>query len=245
MGRAIAAVAPGVAGVRIEGAIDLRREQSHAVELEAGGIRLFRAVPRGLGSGAVVVDFSGRNAVAPLARALAGSGLPLVCGTTGIGDAERELLEVYSKENPVFYDENMSYGISVLRKLLRVAGPLLSNVADIEIVEFHHGKKADFPSGTALALSRAIRPDATPVAGRGDFAEPHPGRVHIHAVRMGGVTGEHQVHAGMDGEVLTLAHRALTREVFAHGAIRAAQFIVGKDNGFFTMNDLIEVEGSA
>jgi 4-hydroxy-tetrahydrodipicolinate reductase len=245
MGRAIADLAPRVAGVRIEGALELRADRGRTAELEARGLRVFESVPTGAGRRVVVVDFSRKDAVGPLAKALSGSAIPLVCGTTGIGQAERKLLDLYSEKTPVFYDSNMSYGISLLRKLLGVAAPLVSGVADVEIVEFHHGGKADFPSGTASTLARAVRPDATTVAGRGDFARPDPGRVHIHSVRIGGVTGDHEVHLGMEHEVLTLSHRALSREVFARGAIRAAQFIVGKDRGFFTMNDLLEVEGSA
>jgi 4-hydroxy-tetrahydrodipicolinate reductase len=245
MGRAIADAVAGVDGVRIEGAIDLRGKGTRADALEALGLRVYRSTPKGLGRGVVVVDFSRGEAVSPLVKALSGSGLPLVCGTTGIGRTERELLEAYSEEKAVFYDANMSYGISVLRKLLGAAAPLLARTADVEIVEFHHGGKADFPSGTASMLARAVRPEAATIAGRGDFPRPDPGRVHVHSVRIGGVTGDHEVHFGMDGEVLTLSHRALSREVFARGAIRAARFVVEKDRGFFTMDDLLEVEGSA
>lgn len=246
MGSAIAdlvALADGSADARIEGAIDLRRDGATAEALKARGFRVFGAVPARK-PGTVVIDFSNGEAVGPLTKALSGSKLPLVSGTTGLGSAERELLETYAEESPVFYDANMSYGISVLKKLLRVAAPLLTALADVEIVEFHHSRKADFPSGTALALARAIRPDGSAVAGRGEFSRPDGRRIHIHSVRAGGVSGDHDVHFGMDHEVLSLSHRALSRDVFARGAIRAARFVVKKQRGLFTMNDLLEAEGS-
>jgi 4-hydroxy-tetrahydrodipicolinate reductase len=117
---------------------------------------------------------------------------------------------------------------------------MLKGAADMEIVEFHHRGKADFPSGTAAALARVVRPEGPTVDGRGDSAGPEADRVHIHSVRIGGIPGDHQVHFAMADEVVTLSHRALSRNAFARGAVRAAQFIVGRDKGFYTMDDLME-----
>jgi 4-hydroxy-tetrahydrodipicolinate reductase len=207
-------------------------------------VPLLTRVPERGTSGEVVVDFSRPAGLSILAKALRGSGLPLVSGTTGIGGKERELLQTYSEESPVFYDENMSYGISLLKRLLAVASAAMGNATDVEIVEFHHRGKADFPSGTADAIARSVRPQRTTVPGRGDFAGPDPERVHIHSVRLGGVAGEHQVHLASADETLTLSHRALSREVFARGAVRAARFVSGRKSGFFTMDDLAEEGGN-
>jgi len=117
---------------------------------------------------------------------------------------------------------------------------MFHGTADMEIVEFHHRGKADFPSGTAAALARAARPEAPTVNGRGDAAGPESDRVHIHSVRIGGIPGDHYVHFATPDEVVTLSHRALSRSVFARGAVRAAQFIVRRDKGLYTMNDLVE-----
>lgn len=239
MGLAVRAMAK-TEGVPIHGAIELR--DGISANHFGDEMRLVE-IPSRVRQGDVVIDFSRAGAVGPLIGALAGTGLPIVCGTTGIDHSERELLDAYSKESPVFYDENMSYGISLLKKLLRSAAPLLRAGSDVEIVEFHHRDKADFPSGTALALARTLDPDAETVVGRGGFAHPDPQRLHIHPVRIGGVAGEHHIHVGMAGETLTFSHRATSRDVFARGALLAARFVVGRDNGFFTMDDLLEESG--
>jgi 4-hydroxy-tetrahydrodipicolinate reductase len=243
MGRAIASLIPKIEGVRLRGMLKLRHSGTERSMPESAGVPVLTEIPKRSGPGEVVVDFSHAEAVEPLVRAMAGTGLPVVCGTTGINSAERDLLNYYSEESPVFYDENMSYGIAVLKWLLRTAAPMLTDSADVEIVEFHHRGKVDFPSGTAIGLARAIAPDTEPIPGRGDSAHPESGHLHIHSVRVGGIPGEHQVHFATDEEVITLSHRALSRNVFARGAIRAAQFVVNRDKGFFTMSDLLEEHG--
>ena len=244
MGRAIAQLARETEGVSLRGVIDLRGGGSGDRGKGGDDPLQLRAIPERAAEGEVVVDFSRAGAVAPLVKALSGTGFPVVCGTTGLHASERVLLEAYSKNSPVFYDENMSYGISVLKKLLRFAAPLFHNRSDVEIVEFHHREKADFPSGTALSLARALDSEAETVTGRGEFAHPGSKRIHIHPVRLGGVAGEHQIHVGMPEETLMLSHRALSRAVFARGAILAARFVSGRERGFFTMDDLVEESGN-
>jgi 4-hydroxy-tetrahydrodipicolinate reductase len=133
----------------------------------------------------------------------------------------------------------------LLKSVLRTVSPWLTDSTDVEIVEFHHRDKVDFPSGTAIALAHSIAPDGQPIAGRGEFANPESTRVHIHSVRMGGVVGEHQVHFASDEEVITLSHRAISRNVFARGALRAARFVIGREKGLYTMNDLLEAQRHA
>lgn len=147
------------------------------------------------------------------------------------------MLEEYSKEAAVLYDENMSYGIAVLRALLRAASGLLRD-ADVEIVEFHHRGKKDHPSGTTFALARAIDPDAGVVEGRTAADESRRRVIRSHSARLGGVPGEHQVYFATDDEVVTISHRALTRDLFAKGAIRAALFVSGKPKGLYTAEDV-------
>jgi len=239
MGRSVAEVVGETDRASIAGMLELRS----GVRTPAsgpGGIPVLNELPAHPGPGDVVIDFSRPAGVKLLVEALSATRLPVVCGTTGMGAPERELLEVYSQESPVFYAENMSYGISVIKKLLRSAALMFEGAADMEIVEFHHRGKADFPSGTAAALARVARPDGPTVDGRGDSAGPEADRVHIHSVRMGGIQGDHQVHFAMADEVVTLSHRALSRNVFARGAVRAARFIVGRHNGLYTMEDLVE-----
>jgi 4-hydroxy-tetrahydrodipicolinate reductase len=185
----------------------------------------------------VVVDFSRPEGIAPLVGVLRGTGVRLVSGTTGLGPTERELLKSYGQEAAVFYDDNMSYGVSVVKRLLETAGRLFKDLADVDVVEYHHRGKRDHPSGTAYGLVRALDPEAVVVEGRNEA--PPGGRViRTHSVRAGGIPGEHHVHFAAEDEVVTISHRALSRELFAGGALRAVFFIAGKPSGVYSMRDL-------
>jgi len=190
----------------------------------------------------VVIDFSTPETLRRVVAHLAGSGLPLVSGTTGIDDNGWEMVRAYSEESAVFYDANMSYGISVVKRLLGVAAPLLEDTSDIEIVEYHHSGKKDFPSGTTFGLARAVDPDATVIAGRSSGETPPSTRqIHAQSVRIGGLPGQHDIYFATQEEVICISHRALSRSVFARGALRAARFISGKAPGMYTMEDLTGV----
>jgi 4-hydroxy-tetrahydrodipicolinate reductase len=137
----------------------------------------------------------------------------------------------------------MSYGISILKRLLAAAARVIDSDTDVEIVELHHRRKRDCPSGTTYALARALDPAARVVPGRN---EPDPGAgrgrvIRAHSLRLGGVVGEHRVYLAMGDEVLTVSHAALSREAFARGALRAIYFVAGKDRGMYSMEDLASV----
>jgi 4-hydroxy-tetrahydrodipicolinate reductase len=224
-------------GIRLKGLLDTRAVGRETVE----DLVVFDHISREGGRGAVVVDFSSPDAVRGLVGALSGSGAGLVSGTTGLGERERSLLEKYSEEAAVLYDTNMSYGISVMKRLLRETSTLLAKESDVEIVECHHRWKRDQPSGTTYSLARAIDPDAVVVSGRAGDAGA-PGRaIRAHSVRLGGVRGEHRVYFGTEDEILCLSHSVLSREAFARGALRAVRFIAGKDRGMFSMEDLASI----
>ena len=234
MGRAIIEVAKDPQQPRLAGVLELR--SGHIGESWSGYL-VYDRIPDGGANGSVVVDFSRPEALSPLIDAVSSRGVSLVCGTTGLGATERGLLEKRSEVAPVFYDENMSYGISVLKYMLRDAAPRLGGW-DAEIVEYHHSGKHDYPSGTALALARILAAEDGIAVGR----SPERSDVHIHSVRAGDIPGEHQVIFASTGEVLTFAHRALSRAVFATGALRAARYIASKDKGMYNMEDLIRDE---
>jgi 4-hydroxy-tetrahydrodipicolinate reductase len=240
MGCAVADLAAAADDVELAGAIEPRKDRSIGWA-QAAGLPVLSTAPERK-PGTVVIDFTRAGALGPLLEILKGSGLPLVCGTTGFEGGERDLLYVYSEETPVFYAENMSYGICVLAKLLRENGPLLDPFLDVEIVEFHHRHKRDCPSGTALALADALGKSEV-IRGRGPQRETTGNSIHIHSVRAGGIPGTHEVHFAAEEEVVTFTHRALSRDVFARGALRAARFVAGKDHGLFGMNDLTEAHG--
>lgn len=237
MGRAVAAVAAGSPDVSLLGVLDLRRGANKSLEPWP----VFDHITFVGREVDVVVDFSSAEAVGTLVTALAGSGVGLVSGTTGLTASDRAMLEEYSKEAPVFYDENMSYGISVVKRLLEIAGPLWKDTADVEIVEAHRRGKRDYPSGTALALARALDPGARLVSGRGHGLTGAERILHAHSLRLGGIPGDHQVIFATEDEVVTISHRALSRDAFARGALRAARFLCRRGPGMYAMDDITGV----
>jgi 4-hydroxy-tetrahydrodipicolinate reductase len=191
----------------------------------------------------VVVDFSLPEAWADLDALLEGTGASLVTGTTGLGGAEMEMARRWSKERAVFQAFNMSRGIWVMRRLLAQAGRLLAGEADLELVETHHRRKVDSPSGTALSLLDAWEGAAGRggrVFGRQGAAGPRPrSELGVHSVRGGDVPGDHRVMLLCDGEVLELFHRAVSRRTFAAGAVAAAALVAESPPGLYGMSDLM------
>lgn len=188
-----------------------------------------------------IIDFSSPRATQTLCRYAQEKKLPLVVATTGQTPEELAMLQETAKTVPVFYSANMSVGIALLVSLCKQAAQMLPN-ADIEIIETHHNRKADAPSGTALMLSRAIRSvrkNLRETFGRHGQAKRQKDEIGIHAVRMGNITGSHEVHFGTDGETVTLKHTAHSRSVFAEGAIAAAAFLVKQEPGMYDMQSMI------
>jgi 4-hydroxy-tetrahydrodipicolinate reductase len=186
----------------------------------------------------VVIDFSQASAWRDLDTLLTGTDAALVSGTTGPEINESRLLEKWISRRPVFYSSNMSVGIYVLGKLMKAATDMLGDSFDHELVEFHHRKKKDSPSGTALSLLENWPGRA--VFGRsGDSGEREPGTAGVHSVRGGDVAGEHHLYFLGNGERLTISHTATDRMIFVHGAVRAAEFIAGKPSGLYGMEDML------
>jgi 4-hydroxy-tetrahydrodipicolinate reductase len=190
----------------------------------------------------VVVDFSAPAATRALAPIAAAAGTAIVSGTTGLDESAREALDRASTQVPVLWEPNMSIGIHVLTGLVAAAAAALDDW-DVEIVEMHHRAKIDAPSGTALRLAEAIqrvRSSARLVHGRqGARVARSPEEIGVHALRGGDVVGDHVVHLAGGGERLELVHRATSRDVFAHGAVRAARWIAGRPPGRHTLGDVL------
>ena len=149
-----------------------------------------------------------------------------------------------AKQIPLFHSANMSLGIALLVELAKITAKTFPD-ADIEIIEKHHNRKLDAPSGTALLLANAIREirkKATLVFGRGGQAKRTSEEIGIHAVRMGNIIGEHEVIVGTDTQTVTLKHEAHSRALFAEGALAAAEFLIGKDAGLYDMKKMIDTE---
>ena len=190
----------------------------------------------------VVIDFSHHTAAADVLRYAKTNGCAAVIGTTGHTPEERQLIFDAAKEIPVFYSGNMSLGIAVLCRLAKQAAACFPD-ADIEIVEVHHNRKVDAPSGTAHMLFNAIkevRPDAVEHCGRSGEGKRTKEEIGISSLRMGNVVGIHEVHICTETQTLTLRHEAATRAMLADGAADAARFMVGRGKGLYTMEDLLK-----
>ena len=190
----------------------------------------------------VVIDFSYHTAVTDVLRYAKTNGCAAVIGTTGHTPEERQLIFDAAKEIPVFYSGNMSLGIAVLCRLAKQAAACFPD-ADIEIVEVHHNRKVDAPSGTAHMLFNAIkevRPDAVEHCGRSGEGKRTKEEIGISSLRMGNVVGIHEVHICTETQTLTLRHEAATRAMLAEGAADAARFMVGRGKGLYTMEDLLK-----
>ncbi len=189
----------------------------------------------------VVIDFSHHTAVADVLNYAKQIGAAAVIGTTGHTPEEKELIYAAAREIPVFFSGNMSLGIAVLCRLAKEAARFFPD-ADIEIVETHHNRKVDAPSGTALMLFNAIkevRPQATANCGRAGEGKRTKDEIGISALRLGSVVGVHEVLIHTGTQCLTLKHEAVTRAMLADGAVEAARFMVGKAPGLYSMENML------
>ena len=188
-----------------------------------------------------IIDFSHHSATASLTEYAVSHNIPLVVATTGQTEEEMAMIRAASQKIPVFYSANYSLGVALLVELAKKAAAAMPD-ADIEIVEKHHNRKVDAPSGTALMIAKAIqtvRTQAQLLLGRSGMAKRAPEEIGIHAVRMGNIIGEHEVLIGTDSQTITIKHEAHSRALFAEGAVAAAAYLVGQSAGFYDMNSLL------
>ena len=189
----------------------------------------------------MVIDFSHHTAISSVLEYAKKIRAAAVIGTTGHTEEEKALIFASAKEIPVFYSGNMSLGIAVLCRLAKDAARYFPD-ADIEIVEAHHNRKVDAPSGTALMLLGAIkevRPNAWANCGRSGEGKRTKEEIGISALRMGSVVGMHEVILHTGTQQLTLRHEAVTRAMLADGAVDAARFLLGKPAGLYNMESIL------
>ena len=190
----------------------------------------------------IIIDFSHHTAIADVISYAKTHNCAVVVGTTGHTAEEKALIQEAARELPVFFSGNMSLGIAVLCRLAKEAAKWFPD-ADIEIVEVHHNRKVDAPSGTAHMLFNAIaqvRPEAVENCGRAGEGKRTKNEIGISSLRMGNVVGIHEVHICTGNQTLTLRHEAGNRGMLAEGAVEAARFLLGKPNGLYNMDDLLE-----
>lgn len=191
-----------------------------------------------------IIDFSHHAGTRALLEFACKKQIPVVLATTGHTEDEKALIDDAAKRIPLFHSANMSLGIALLVELAKMTAKTFPD-ADIEIIEKHHNRKLDAPSGTALLLAnaiKAVREKATFVFGRSGQAKREKEEIGIHAIRMGNVVGEHEVIVGTDTQTITLKHEAHSRSLFAEGALAAAEYLIGKPAGLYDMKTMIEAE---
>ncbi len=215
-----------------------------------GGLNILGVVHPGLfetpfdvpGHADVLIDFSYPGNLEKVLEYGKATGCALVIGTTGLSKEQIALIEEASKEIPIVFSTNYSLGVAALKKAVSLlAGMLIEDGFDAEIVETHHHKKADAPSGTAKTLLSLLDPndEYEHVYGRSGQVGARKKEIGIHAVRGGTVAGEHSVFFFGEDETIELRHSASSRQIFVNGAIRAAKFVAGREKGLYTTDDVL------
>jgi 4-hydroxy-tetrahydrodipicolinate reductase len=252
MGGAVVRAVGQTAGVQLAAAID--KPGSGRVGKDAGevagagqlGIRVSDKIEAYLKRRAVIIDFTNPQASLDYLRAAAKNATPIVMATTGFNAEQLAEIKRLARRAPTLLSANTSLGVNVLISLLGQAAKMLGEDYDVEIVEAHHRFKKDAPSGTALALGRSVANalnrdlEQVGINGRkGIVGERSKKEIALLSVRAGDIVGEHTVIFGGVGERLEFIHRAHSRDTFARGAIRAAQWLAKQKPGFYGMQDVL------
>jgi len=249
MGRQIAALAIASEQFDVVGSLEAPGHQALGRDIgELAGVGAFGvAVTASLDASAdVLIDFSLPEGTIHWLDVCRKRSTPMVIGTTGLTDSQESAVADATGTIPIVKTSNYSVGINLLCKLAATAAEVLGGDYDVEITETHHRFKKDAPSGTAIMLARAICRstgadyDEAAVFGRHGRCPREPGQIGIHALRVGDTVGEHAVHFGNLGETITLSHSAHTREAFARGALRAAQWVTRQKPGLYSMQNVVE-----
>ena len=237
MGRAVAAEIEGEKDLELTGAVVADGEEGSLL-----GVPVTASLGEVIGECDVIVDFTNPEAALEHIEAGAEAGLPIVVGTTGFSAGQLETAHSASGRAPLLITPNMSAGVNLMFKTVEEVARALGDF-DSEIVEIHHNRKKDSPSGTAARLAEAIeraRPGTERMHGRQGILGPRKAKeLGIHSLRGGDVVGEHTVIFAGEGERLEITHRAHSRRTFARGAIRAVRFIMGKPAGLYSMADVL------
>ena len=245
MGRAVLEAAAARTDVRVSAAVDRAGAAGLGGEV-APGVRVSADLAAGLDACDVYVDFTSPDATRAAAELATLRRRPAVIGTTGLAPADDQAIARLAEVAPVVVAANFSLGVNLVLGLAREAARVLGPDWDAEVVETHHRAKRDAPSGTALAIARAIAAghgsdyDAVKRHGRDGDVGPRPrGEIGVSAVRGGDVVGEHVAYFFGPAERVELAHRATSRAIFAQGALRAAAWAAGQPPGRYDMLDVL------
>lgn len=253
----------GVAGITGRMGRLVVEEIARAGETLAGGVRrpgaarasdvpLLDDVTALAGASDVVIDFTTASAAPVHARALAAAGTAWVLGTSGLDAAGEAAVREATAKIPIVFAANFSPGVTLMLEFAeRLARLLPAREYDAEILEMHHRQKKDAPSGTALALGRAVASGRGVALDRvmrrardGEVGPRKPGEIGFAVLRGGQVVGEHTLLFAGTSEHIALTHRAFDRRVFAAGAVTAAQWVVGRPAGLYSMRDVVGLNAS-
>lgn len=211
------------------------------VDIAGDGEQVLTALTDFTGSTDLVIDFSFHTAAPAIMGWAAAHNTGVIMCTTGHDEEEKSAILAAAEHIPVFWSANMSLGVALLIELAKKTAAAFPE-ADIEIVETHHNRKADAPSGTALAIGKAIqevRSDAVFHMGRAGMQKRVAGEIGFHAIRRGNIPGIHEVIVSTDTQSISLKHEVYDRALFADGALSAARFLAGKPAGLYQMKNLI------
>lgn len=188
----------------------------------------------------VVIDFSHPDNLEMILRGIKTHPLPLVMATTGFTDAQQDEIVQLAKKIPIVYESNFSPGIALMQKIVKEMHYVLGDNFDMEIIEKHHNKKMDSPSGTAKTFIDIIDPGMKYLRkyGRNGMGK-RAKEIGIHSIRGGSIAGDHTVIFAGENELLEITHKAGSKQIFAQGAIKAARFVLGKTPRLYDMNDVL------
>lgn len=193
-------------------------------------------------TGDIIIDFSHYSRLDTLLDYSKNKKIPLIVATTGYSDETLRKMEETAKEIPVLLSSNMSLGVNLLNDILERIVPVLYGNYDIEVIEKHHNKKVDSPSGTAKTLietiERSCPEEMIEQYGREGNSKREKNEIGIHSLRGGTIVGEHSVLFCGEDEIIEIRHTAMSKKIFAMGALKAARFLVGKEAGLYTMKDI-------
>lgn len=219
--------------------VDAMQKEGHSYPVYSNPHQVTEAVD-------VIIDFSHPSAFAGILDYAVQKKLPLVIATTGLNEEQRDTLRQASKHIPVLLSANMSLGINLLLDLTKRATKMLQGDFDIEIIEKHHNQKIDAPSGTALAIADAVN-SAMACNQKKYVYDRHSSRqkrtrdeIGIHSIRGGTITGEHTILFAGNDEMIEIKHTAVSKDLFAEGALKAATFLYNKAAGYYEMSDIFE-----
>lgn len=234
------------AGIERTGSSLIGVDAGELVNLEKMDVKLVDDLSQVIDNIDVLIDFSLPESTANNLQLCAEKGVNMVIGTTGLNDEQTAILHKACEKIAIVYAGNYSTGVNLTLKLLEMASKAFGETADVEIIEAHHKHKIDAPSGTAYMMAQAVAnargqnlKDVVIYGREGQTGERKQGSIGIHAIRGGEIVGDHTVMFIADGEVVEITHKARERMTFATGAVRASEWVHGKSQGLYDMQDVL------